>query len=428
MEHLNGKKLLVIGSSEREANIVRTAQSLGVYVIVSDGLPKSPKTIAKHIADESWDIDYSKIEEIGDKCKQEGVDGVIAGYSEFRVLAACRIANYIGTPFYATEEQIEITRNKRLFKDRCSQYGVPVPKDYVFSDHIPDNILEIVNYPVIVKPTDYAGRKGITICYDESQLNEAIPYALKMSQSKTVIVEDYIVGTEFSAIYSISNGEISLSCFNEKYLNESQIRKTGLCDLALTPSKHLQKYIDTTDVGVRAFLKGIGAKDGVAFFQGIVDERCCWVFEMGYRLNGGNDYFLIEKNNGISYMKMLISHSLIGKMGDDLKKDNPFFKTFSCNYIVYAHEGIVSKISYEGEKNLPGIDEVHVYMSPGTVIVEDGSTQQSAFSFKLSADTIERIGDLILYIQDNCILEDPNGRDLLFEPFDVKRLNKNGMN
>ena len=116
-EDLKGKKLLLVGSEETDSCIVRIAQSLGIYVIAVDGTTTSEKTIAKLAADEAWDIDYNDTKEIARKAFEEHVDGVIAGYSENRVLAACRIANAIGTPFYATEEQIEITRNKRKFKE-----------------------------------------------------------------------------------------------------------------------------------------------------------------------------------------------------------------------------------------------------------------------------------------------------------------------
>ena len=95
-ENLKGKKLLVIGSEEADLNIVKTAQSLGVYVIAVDGKEKSPTTVAKNVANESWDIDYFETEKICSKCLEKGIDGVITGYSEFRVLAACRIANKLG--------------------------------------------------------------------------------------------------------------------------------------------------------------------------------------------------------------------------------------------------------------------------------------------------------------------------------------------
>ncbi len=423
-DNLKGKKLLVIGSAEEDSNIVSVAKSMGIYVIVVDGKEKSQMTFAKNIADESWDIDYSKTKEIGEKCKEAGVDGVIAGYSEFRVLAACKIARYIGKPFYATEEQIELTRNKETFKKECLKYNIPVPKDYVIKNE--DGAVELadVKFPVIVKPTDYAGRKGITVCYDKEALDKAIPYAIGFSESKTCVVEDYINGIEFCAVYSLSDGEISLSCFNEKYINEDQVKKSGLCDLAVTPSSFINEYNDKTDKYVKDFLRGIGAKDGVAFFQGIFDGDICYIFEMGYRLNGGNDHYLVEKNNNISYMKMLISHALTGKMGDDLKKDNPYFKTYCSTFIKYAHEGIVKKAEFLGDKNYKGIDKIQTCALPGRKYIEDGSTQQRAYSFKISADSIDELAEIIDYIQSNLVVCDKNGKDMLFKPFDVKKLRK----
>ena len=412
----------MIGSEEADLNIVKTAQSLGVYVIAVDGKEKSPTTVAKNVANESWDIDYFETEKICSKCLEKGIDGVIAGYSEFRVLAACRIANKLGKPFYATEEQIRLTWSKRQFKDQCIQYGIPVPRDFCYLTIPSDKELREIKYPVIVKPTDYAGRKGITICNNYDEAKKAIKYALKFSKSGILIIEEYIEGTEFAAIYTISNGEISLSCFNEKYLENSQVRKTGLCDLALVPAKKLNQYLKTTNDSVKAFLRGIGAKNGVAFFQGIGTDDCFYIFEMGYRLNGGNDYFLIEQSNGISYMKMLISHSLTGEMGDDLSKDNPHFQKYYINYIMYAHAGVVKVSQYYGDYCKKGIDEVHIYKMPGSEIHEDGSTAQKAFSFKISADTMEELTDLIHYVQDHVKMEDLDGNSLLFEPFDTKRL------
>ena len=83
--------------------------------------------------------------------------------------------------------------------------------------------------------------------------------------------------------------------------------------------------------------------NGVAFFQGIATDDEFYIFEMGYRLNGGNDYFIAEKENGISYMKMLISYSLTGDMGDDLSKDDPHFSKYYSNYLIYLHGGKIGK-------------------------------------------------------------------------------------
>lgn len=423
-ENLKGKKLLVIGSAEEDSNIVKVAKSLGVYVIAADGKPKSETTFAKNVADEDWEVDYSDTEKIGEMCKAAGVDGVLAGYSEFRVLAGAKLAKYLGKPYFATEEQIELTRNKDNFKKACKKYDVPVPGDFLITGDGKDFDVTQVEYPVIVKPTDYGGRKGITICYTTEELEKAIPYALKYSQSKTAIVEEYIEGLEYVAIYTMKDGEISLSCLNEKYINDDQERKTGLCDLAVNPSALLPEYIETTDKAVRAFLKGIGAQNGMAMFQGIANDKACYVFEMGYRLNGGNDHYLIESVNGISYLKMLISHSLTGSMGDDLSKDNPFFKRYCSTFIRYIHGGVVGKSEFLGDENYPGLDKIQKVAFPGMTFVEDGSTQQRAYSFKISADSIDGIEHLINYIQDNLVVEDVDGNNMFFPRFDTGKLRR----
>ena len=88
---LKGKKLLVIGSDASNNNIISAAHEMGVYTIVTDGIADRSRTPAKNISDEAWDIDYSDIKTLSEKCREAGVNGVFAGYSEFRVLAACRL-------------------------------------------------------------------------------------------------------------------------------------------------------------------------------------------------------------------------------------------------------------------------------------------------------------------------------------------------
>ncbi|MCQ2454798.1 MAG: ATP-grasp domain-containing protein [Clostridia bacterium] len=421
-EDLIGKKLLIIGSEKVDASIVTAAKSLGIYTIAVDGNKKSASTFAKNEADESWDIDYRLTDEICEKCRQAEVDGVIAGYSEYRVAAACEIANKLGKPFYATQKQIELTRNKRTFKDECIKYGINVPHDYCFN-HAPfDEEIESMRFPLIVKPTDYGGRKGITVCFKKEELKNAVEYALSLSKSKTIIVEEYIIGKEFTAVYSLSNGEMALTCLNEKYINESQERMTGLCDLTIAPSKSVDLFVKSVDKKIKDFLRGIGAENGVAFFQGIEKDGEFYIFEMGYRLNGGNDYFLVEQEHGISYMKMLISYALTGKMGDDIKKNNPFFNSYHANYLIYAHEGTVKDIEYPKPGEIAGIDESTPNMVSGCKIKEDGSTGQKAFSFKITSNSLDQIKQTITQINRSVKFTDSQGNNMLFEPFDVNKI------
>lgn len=421
IDRLKGKKLLVVSSDSSDMSFVQAAQDLGMSVICCDKYSNWDVSPAKKVADEGWDIDYNDVEVIAKKCRQANVDGVIAGYSEERVTGACRIAKAIGTPFYATEEQINITRNKRVFKDLCIKHGVPVPMDFCLELPLSAEDRSKIAYPVIVKSADNGGRKGISVCRTEAELDNAVAYALEYSKTGQIVIEEYVSGTEMSAIYTLSKGEYSLSCLNDKYISQDPCGSL-FCDFVLTPSRHYELFMKTVDEGIRKLLKDIGAVDGVVNFQMIVGEDGIRVFEMGYRVCGNDDYKVIRKNNNIDFLNMLICHSVTGDMGDDLSKDNPQFSSYHGTLCMYLHGGTVGSVQYENLVGKKEIDDICILRQPGTVIVEDGTNRQKGLMVKFSADTLDEIVDLIHYVQANMQVLNTEHQDMTLMPFDANRL------
>ncbi len=421
-ESLKGKKLLVVGADMNDIAIVKAAKSMGVYTIAMDWSTDYKKSPAKLVADEAWDINYRDIERVADRCLAENVDGVMAGYSEMRVLIAAKISERIQKPFYATEEIMELTRDKRTFKELCVKYGVPVPKEYCVSGRPNDGDFANIDYPVIVKPADYGGRIGIAVCWNHKELKSAIEKALLVSEEKKIVVEEYVTGTEMCAIYNLSNGDIELALLNDKYQVQIGGNNTVLCNATTVPSKHLNSYMQSVDQPIKAFLRGIGAQNGMAFFQMIVGDYGIRVFEMGYRLNGGNDYHIIEEFNHINHMNMLISYSLTGDMGDDISKNNPCFDKTIITFLFYVHGGEVGTIEYEKLNEMPEVIAVTQKVFPGTVVVEDGTTRQEALVVKMYGNSMSDIIASVKKAQSRVRIEDKNGNDMLFVPFDTNRL------
>lgn len=424
MKDLTGKKLLVISSDSNDLVFVQAAREMGVYVVCCDRYADWNISPAKKAADEAWNIDYNDTETIAAKCREAGIDGVIAGYGEDRVTAASRISRAIGAPFYATEEQIDITRNKRVFKDLCKANGVPVPEDFCFSLPLSEKDKSSIRYPVIVKPADNGGRKGISVCEGPETLDAAIAYAQSQSKTGGIVIEEYVRGTELSAVYTMVNGEISLSCLNDKYTSEDQGGTSRLCDLVLTPSRYYQQYLETVDKGIRALLQAIGARNGVANFQLIAGAQGIRAFEMGYRVNGNDDFKVIRKNNGIDFLKMLISYSLTGDMGDSLEKDNPCFPVYNGTLSMYLHGGTVGEVAYGGLIGREGIDDICILRQAGVEIVEDGTNRQKALMVKFSADSMEKVVEQIRFIQNHMTVRDTDGRNMLLIPFNTDRLTR----
>jgi biotin carboxylase len=421
-EELKGKKLLIIGADVNDMEIVRTAQAMGIHTIVVDWTTDYSKSPAKRLADEAWDMNYRDLDALEERCVREQVDGVMAGYSETRVLLAAQLCQRLGKPFYATDKIVEITRDKRSFKSLCRAHNVPIPEEYCATGTLTEEDLKSMRFPVIIKPADYGGHFGITICEDGTELNKAVEKALSCSENKKVVIEEYVTGIEMCSIYNISDGDIALAYVNDKYQVVESGKTTILCHATVTPSKHMQEYMETVDPHIKDFLRGIGARNGIALFQMIAGEKGIRVFEMGYRLNGGNDQHTIEKYNHINHMKMLISCSLTGSMGDDIHKNNPDFGEYVAVYLAYVHGGTVGKVEYKARVGENDVIAITQKVFPGTVLTDNYTTQQEGVVIKFRAATLEEVARKMNEIRDGIVVESVTGEDMLFDRFDTRRL------
>ena len=388
--------------------IVSVAREMGIHTIVTDMYTDYSISPAKIIADEAWDISWNDTEALAEKCRIAGVDGVFTGFSEFAVIAARRLCDALGLPFYATMEQIDITRDKAKFKQLCQSNGLKVVENYMQRSEIA--------FPVVVKPTDNAGSRGISVCYNNKELEIGIEKALSFSASKSYVLEPFMDKPEINVSYTIQDGEISLSCMSDAqagYQKHGQIKMT---DGWIFPSKYLKPFIEKCDGSVRKMLKTIGIKNGFLFITGFYDEPDFRIFEMGYRLGGGTTYNFISYNNKIDYLRMMLSHSLTGKMlGWDAKKmDDPFFKYPCCNLTVMAKPGIIGYVgNIDTLRTMEGILSVDQFYDKGQVIPDSGALSQTFARVNIVANNAKQLADRIDRVYELLNLRDTQGNDML---------------
>jgi len=305
MTDITGKKLLILGASSHEAALVRRAKELGVYTIVTDYY-KPEHSPAKKIADEYWNISWSDIDSLEKKCKKCAVDGVTAGYSEFTVESMIKLCSRLNLPSYITEKQLEITRNKILFKEECRKNCVPVIKEYA-------SPATVDTFPVIVKPVDRSGSIGISIATNKEELLRAYDYAMEMSVCKKVIIEEFITkGTKFDAVYAITNGNIAMIGTQDTINAASNGTERVVQSAWLTPSKYHQQFLVQEDAHLQKMIRSMGIRDGLIFFSGFVKGNSYSFFECGYRLPGGHMYAFGEAKGMPNAQDIFIYHALTG--------------------------------------------------------------------------------------------------------------------
>jgi len=349
------KKILILGASNNEVDVVKMAQALGLYAIVTDYYESWENNPAKYVADEVWNISWNDTDALETKCREERISGVIGGFSEFRVESMINLCERLGLPCYINHKQLEVTRDKNLFKKMCKNYGVPIVNEYV-----PD--AKDIQFPVIIKPTDRGGSIGINVAYNVKDYKKYLEYAYSMSPSKNVVVEDFIGdGVKFDCSYAIVNHQpILIETCDTTMLSKEKGYET-LQKAWTFPSKYELDYLEQVDGQVKEMLKSLGMKYGVANISFFYRNGKFYVFETGFRLGGGHSFDYQRNTGGIDYLRMLINFAIDEPF--TINMEIPKDRGVAVTYNVYIKAQVGDKLqSIEGENEIMSIPGLVTYI------------------------------------------------------------------
>ena len=410
---MNRKKLLVLGGNYSTVGVVNYAHEMGLYVVVTSNQFAGE---AKEIADEAIVINVTDHDAIINYIKNNKIDGVMTGASEFHLLNMIKICAKANIPCYATEEQWNICQNKQSFKQLCRDNGVPCVPQFSMNDN-PGTF----EYPIIVKPTDGCSARGISVCQNPEEYKFALAKALEYSAEKKVIVEKFMEnkGTTMSVRYIAVNGELYLEAVGDRYVLDSNKGKALITAAAFYPSKYTDMYIKEVDEKVKNMFKSIGLKNGVLFMESIANDEGIWFYEMGLRVSGGMTYKITEKTNGVNELKMLINYATTGKMceSEDTKKIDPHFNGFySASLCLPLTVGTIGEIrGMDVVRSLPEVGSVTEYWSEGGMIEQKhiGTLDQLYARVPIIVKGKERLAEIIRIMKENVSVRNTEGEEMI---------------
>ena len=298
---IRGKKLLVLAGSDVHCKVVDAARELGVYTIVTDYLQDSP---AKKIADESQMFSITDVDSIVDFCKTNTVDGVLNFCNDTAQAPYQKICERLNVPCFCTEEQVQKLSNKRLFKQMCVENGVAVIPEYTEAD-VEANAIE---YPVVVKPVDSRGSRGVQTCNSIDELKKAIEIAKRESKSGEIIIEKSMYGKQdFTMTYFFVDGVPYTIRAGDRYLGKKEYGLDRQCCGLVAPSKYTDWYMRSEDQKIKNMLVNLGLKYGPVFMQGFIDGDVLRVYDPGIRFPGGDYERVFKRIVGVDLMKAMVS-------------------------------------------------------------------------------------------------------------------------
>ena len=213
------KKLLLLGGSRYLVPVIREAKALGCHTITCDYLPHN---YAHQISDEYHNVSITDMEATLNLARELKVDGVMSFACDPGVITAAYVAEQLGLPNVGPYESVAILQDKGRFRAFLRDNGFTVPGSRSFDDiGAALREAESFSYPLIVKPVDNAGSKGVRRVNSPEELEQAIRYALSFTRCGRFILEDFIEKEGFSSdtdCFSV-DGELKFVSFNNQYFD-----------------------------------------------------------------------------------------------------------------------------------------------------------------------------------------------------------------
>ena len=342
------KTILLLGGSAQQVVAITKSKELGYRTVLCDYLPDNP---GKDVADVFYLVSTTDKEAILDVAQKERVDGVVAYASDPAAPTAAYVAEKMGLagqPY----KSVEILTNKDLFRSFLSQHGFCTPKAKGYVDFESFVIgLSQFKLPVLLKPVDSSGSKGVCLISNEKELVdkgfllEKFNEAISFSKVKKVIVEEFVVkkGYQIAGDGFSVDGKLVFRCFGNDHFDSTNsnpfvpVSASFPCVL----SDELQQRIHDE---IQRLLTLLEMKTGAYNCDIMVDnDDNVYLMEIGPR-NGGNYIpVLVQYQTGFD----IIEATLRAAMNEPIFIATNDYQKYSCYYALHSKKhGKLTSLSF----------------------------------------------------------------------------------
>lgn len=329
------RKIAIIGASYLQSPLVEKAKDMGLETHV---FAWQEGSVVDDIADYYYPISIQEKEEILSVCESVGIDGIASIASDIAMPTVNYVAHKLGL-IGNSVESTEISTNKYEMRKALSEKGISCPEFQLINseEYI---IKETIKYPVIVKPVDRSGSRGVSKIDDEKDLDGAIKKAKDISLSSQVIVEEFIEGREFSVEMISFKGKHFPLIITDKVTTGApyfvEIEHHQPADLSERDREEMFALV------IRA-LDALMISNGASHSEVLLDSSgVMHIVEVAGRMGG--DYIgshMVPLATGYDYVRAVVKVAL----GDFEEIDYSNFKDcYSGVYFVYPKSGKIMGI------------------------------------------------------------------------------------
>ena len=390
------KRLMLLGGLRYLLPVIKAAHDLGIYVITVDYIPDN---IAHKYSDEYHNVSILDKDAVLKLAQELNIDGIMSFAVDPGVVCAAYVADKMGLP-YPPLKSVEILQNKALFRHFLENNHFNVPKSRGY-DEVAQALKDVdyFTWPVIVKPVDSAGSKGVMRVDEPKNLEMAIQNAMENSHTGHYIIEDFIEKDGYSTdtdSFSVDS-ELKFVSFNNQFFDDHA--KNPYTPSAFSwPSYMPQKFQDELTGEIRRLIKLLNMGTSVYNIETRVGkDGKAYIMELSPRGGGNRLCEMLKYATGVDIIKNAVMGA-VGMNGIDVHQ-TPYNGNWAEVILHSDRSGIFSGLEISKDVE-PYVVERDLWVKDGDKIENFNGANDAIGTLVLNFESQEQLVDKMTHQSD----------------------------
>ena len=392
------KILLILNGGHSEIPLIQAGKNLGFYVVTTGN---APEMIGHPYADEYHRADFSDKEAILELAKKLNISAICSCANDFGIITAAYVAEKLNLPGHDSFDTTYKLHHKDTFRRITKKYGIhsPVARDFSSVDAAIE-ASDSFDYPVIVKPVDLTGGKGVSRADNADELQTAVKKAFNMTRCGSIVVEPFLTGTLHSFSTFLVNQKI-VAYFSD---NEYTYKNPYLISSSAGPATAIESSLKILVADMEKLARELKLVDGVFHAQYILSGGQPYIIEITRRCSGDFYSVPVEYARDIPWSEMIVRAECGLPLEEKIYQMHEPQRFGGRHCIMGNRNGTVRDIVFSDEIK-GNIYDSFVWFKPGFVISDYLKDKLGVLFLKFSDERemlnkINRITELVKVVYD----------------------------
>jgi len=300
------KKILILGGSHRDIPLIKASQELGYFVIT---LGDRDYYLGHKYSDKYYKVNFNDLILVKKIMIDENIDYIIPGSGEESYLKTVQLAKELNIGNFDSLETAKLVHNKWKFKEFCLKNDISTPKGFYYTETAN---LDKLNFPIVVKPTNLSGGRGVEVVFNLEDLHKSLQKAQEFSDE--IFLEEFIEGELIAYSIFLKKQKIvyEFTGKDDTYKNKYLITTAYPIELEIMVSDRM-KY------DIEKIAKLLNLVDGMFHLQIIIKNNIPYIIDVTRRIPGDFYPNLMEYCDNIKYTQAVVNAYIGKKLNNELK-------------------------------------------------------------------------------------------------------------